>query len=182
MLYVLLLTPRLLPGHAATETSAELSLKLAEAERKIEALEAAYTDQAQLVTAYENGIHDTAERLRNFMYEQQQATIGTDIPPSRGVLMLTQTATHAHYNALLEASRNETLQAQLTHQAWQASVSRVAEGVGLAYREESDKSLPYRRRIAALKEENRLLRIKAGWDPPTDSSEDEEQDEDEGKR
>ena len=84
--YVLLLTLRLFPGHATTETSAELSLKLTEAERKIEALEAAYTDQAQLVTAYENGIHDTAERLRNFMYEQQQATIGTDTLQSRRFL------------------------------------------------------------------------------------------------
>lgn len=149
----------------SSPTAAELSTKLAESERKVEALEAAYTEQAQLVTAYENGMHDTAERLRNFVYEQQQAT----------------TAIHAHYNALLETSRNETLQVQVTHQQWQASVSRLAEGVRQAYREDTDKTLPYRRRIAGLKEENRLLRKMAGWDPPEDSSSDEAAEAD-GKR
>ncbi|GAM87837.1 hypothetical protein ANO11243_058650 [Dothideomycetidae sp. 11243] len=141
----------------AEETVAELSNKLVEAQRKIEALEVAHVEQSELVTAYAHGIHDTADRLRNYVYEQTQAT----------------NAIHAHYNALLATSRNETLQAQLTHQAWQASVARVAEGVRLAYAEESDHSLPYRKRIAALKEENRLLRAKAGWDPPSDSEEDE---------
>lgn len=45
----------------------------------------------------------------------------------------------------------------------------------MALREKSDDTLPQRRRIAALKEENRLLRAKVGWDPPIDSeSEDDE--------
>ncbi|KAF2153840.1 hypothetical protein K461DRAFT_116873 [Myriangium duriaei CBS 260.36] len=149
--------------HPKAHTTAELSTQLVEAQRKIEALEAAYTDQAQLITAYENGMHDTAERLRNYVYEQTQAT----------------NAIHAHYNSLLSTSRNETLQAQLTHQAWQASVARVAEGVRLAYREQSEGARPYRKRIAALKEENRVLRAKAGWDPPSDSEEDEEFDDEE---
>jgi len=39
----------------------------------------------------------------------------------------------------------------------------------MATKEKSEDSLPYRRKIAALKEENRLLRAKAGWDPPSDS-------------
>ena len=65
------------------------------------------------------------------------------------------------------------MQTQLTHQAWQASLTRVSECVRLALRERSDDVLPYRRRIAALKEENRLLRAKAGWDPASDSEEDE---------
>ena len=71
------------------------------------------------------------------------------------------------------------MQAQLTHQAWQASVARVAEGVRLAYREKSDGVRPYQRKIAALREENRLLRAKAGWDPPSDSESDEDYDEEE---
>jgi len=39
----------------------------------------------------------------------------------------------------------------------------------MATKEKSEESLPYRKKIAALKEENRLLRAKAGWDPPSDS-------------
>lgn len=39
----------------------------------------------------------------------------------------------------------------------QALVSREEEG------------RPWKKRIAALKEENRILRAKAGWDPPVDS-------------
>jgi len=39
----------------------------------------------------------------------------------------------------------------------------------LALKEREDAALPYQRKIAALKEENRLLRIRAGWDPPSDS-------------
>ena len=119
------------------------------------------------------------------IYEQKEATTGEHtlpIPiPSESFSDSTHAAIHAHYNALLETSRNETLQAQLTHQAWQASVQRVAEGVRLAHAEKTDQSLPYRKRIAALKEENRLLRLKAGWDPPSDSEdEDEFDDEEEG--
>lgn len=45
----------------------------------------------------------------------------------------------------------------------------------LAYKEKSEQSLPYLRKIAALKEENRLLRQKVGWDPPSDSSGDEDE-------
>ena len=84
------------------------------------------------------------------------------------------TAIHAHYNALLAQSRNETLQTQLTHQAWQASLTRVSENVRGALRERTDMGLPYRKKIAALKEENRLLRARAGWDPPSDDSDVEE--------
>jgi len=85
---------------------------------------------------------------------------------------------HTHYTTLLEQSRDETLQVQLTHQAWQASLSRVSECVRLALKERTDDALPYRRKIAALKEENRVLRAKVGWDPPSDSEDDDEGDTD----
>lgn len=39
----------------------------------------------------------------------------------------------------------------------------------MAAKENAEDALPYRRKIAALKEENRLLRAKVGWDPPSDS-------------
>lgn len=91
-------------------------------------------------------------------------------------------ALHAHYNSLLETSRNETIQAQLTHQAWQASLLRLSEYLRLAQRAHEEGSLPYRRRIAALKEENRILRAKAGWEPASESegSDDEDDVFDEG--
>ena len=49
----------------------------------------------------------------------------------------------------------------------------------MAYRDTSDSSLAYRKRIAGLKEENRLLRAKVGWDAPSDSEEDEDFDDEE---
>lgn len=65
------------------------------------------------------------------------------------------------------------MQTQLTHQAWQASLSKVSEYVRLALHEREEDGLPYKRRIAALKEENRLLRAKVGWDPPSEDEDDE---------
>lgn len=50
----------------------------------------------------------------------------------------------------------------------------MSEYVRLALRENGEGSLPYRRRIAALKEENRLLRRKVGWEVLEDSESDEE--------
>lgn len=43
-----------------------------------------------------------------------------------------------------------------------------------ALKSREDEGLPYKRRIAALKEENRILRAKVGWDPPVDSDDEEE--------
>ncbi|PNS16681.1 hypothetical protein CAC42_4645 [Sphaceloma murrayae] len=151
-------------GHAPEETAAEMQTRLVEAERKIEALSNAYKDQAQLVTEYENGLHEMVKLLRD-RYNERSHEINS---------------IHTYYHQLLSTSRNETLQAQLTHQAWQASLARVSEGVRLAYKEKTEQSLPYLKKIAALKEENRLLRQKVGWDPPSDSSG--EEDEGEGER
>lgn len=115
------------------------------------------------------------QRLRNYGFEQQNATIGmlACVTLYQSAFADTWIAVHQHYNALLTASRKETMQAQLTHQAWQGSLTRVSEYVRLAMRENAEGSLPYRKRIAALKEENRLLRSKAGWEPASDSEEDE---------
>jgi len=61
----------------------------------------------------------------------------------------------------------------LTHQKWQAAFSNTAENVRLAYREKSEQNLPFLRKIAALKEENRILRTRVGWEPASDDSDDE---------
>ena len=68
------------------------------------------------------------------------------------------------------------MEAQLTHQGWQASLQRLSEGVRAALKAREEEGMPYKRRIAALKEENRVLRAKAGWEPLQDS-EDEDSDE-----
>lgn len=78
---------------------------------------------------------------------------------------------------MLETSRNETIQAQLTHQAWQASLLRLSENLRGAQAAHEEGTLPYRRRIAALKEENRILRAKAGWEPASDSENSDDEDE-----
>ena len=48
-----------------------------------------------------------------------------------------------------------------------------------AYKAREEEGMPYKAKIAALKEENRILRLKAGWEPLVDSDED-EWDEEEG--
>ncbi|KAG8626721.1 hypothetical protein KVT40_005666 [Elsinoe batatas] len=140
-------------GPSSEETVAELQTRLVEKEREIEALKAAYLDQGQLVTEYENGMQAMVKLLHARCNEREAET----------------NAIHAHYLNLLSASHNETVQAQLTHQAWQASLQRVSENVRFAYRDKTEQALPYMKKIAGLKEENRLLRQKVGWDPPSDS-------------
>ena len=65
-------------SHATSqpETVGQLENRLAAAQKRIDDLEAAYHEQSQIVIEYENGMHDTTSRLRNYMYEQQRATIG----------------------------------------------------------------------------------------------------------
>ena len=89
-------------------------------------------------------------------------------------------ALHAHYNQLLETSRSETIQAQLIHQDWQASLMRLSEDLRLAGRHHEEGTLPYKRRIAALQEENRILRAKAGWEPASETDDSEDEDGEEG--
>jgi hypothetical protein len=53
---------------------------------------------------------------------------------------------------------------------------RLSEYLRLAQRAHEEGSLPYRRRIAALKEENRILRAKAGWEPASESENSDDED------
>ena len=76
---------------------------------------------------------------------------------------------HQHYSDQLLQARNETIDAQLTHQAWQGRLQKLDESLRAAYKAMEEEGHPYRKRIAALKEENRILRTKVGWDPPADS-------------
>lgn len=78
---------------------------------------------------------------------------------------------HQYYSDQLLQARKETIDAQRTHQAWQARLQKLDESVRAAYKAREEEGHPYRKKIAALKEENRILRTQVGWNPPADSDE-----------
>lgn len=62
---------------------------------------------------------------------------------------------------------------RLEQQSWQAGLGRVAELARLALREEGDGRTKWVKRVAKLKQENRVLRKIAGVEEGWESSEDE---------
>ena len=118
----------------------------------------------QLQEQYKDTLNSVTEMIRPYFTELQEHL----------------KALHQHYTNLLQQSRYETIEAQLTHQGWQAGLKKLSEGVRDAYKSREEEGRPYKARIAALKEENRILRAKVGWDPPVDSDEDEWDDEEGG--
>ncbi|THW45322.1 hypothetical protein D6D21_04450 [Aureobasidium pullulans] len=155
------------PQHAPSDVdTSAIQAQLSDALSRITELEAECKDANEVIDYAEEIVEKFKQQVQEYSRSHQSATI----------------ALHAHYNSLLETSRNETIQAQLTHQAWQASLLRLSEYLRLAQRAHEEGSLPYRRRIAALKEENRILRAKAGWEPASESegSDDEDDVFDEG--
>ena len=56
------------------------------------------------------------------------------------------------------------MQAQLVHQEWQAGLGRLSRGLRDAHAELATGGQKEKRRIAALKEENRVLRKMVGWE------------------
>lgn len=147
------------PSEPETEqpTIAQLSDSLARANLQLESMRNTYNDHVSLQRLYEETLTDTTERIRQYCFEQQNHII----------------ALHQHYTTLLSQSRSETVEAQLTHQAWQASLQRVSENVREAMKARQEEGMPYKRRIAGLKEENRVLRKMAGWEPAVDSDDEE---------
>lgn len=136
----------------------QLQTALATANTRILALERTFHEQTALQQHFEDAHTETTERIRQYCFEQQKHVI----------------ALHQHYTELLAQSRSETVEAQLTHQAWQAAMQRLSEGVRSALKSSEEEKLPEKRRIAALREENRVLRAMVGWQPPTPDSDDEE--------
>lgn len=142
---------------SATESAtqiAHLTNQLTTAQSRISDLTTQSHNQDNLLTTYEASLQEITARLRQYAYDQQSHTISL----------------HAHYNRLLEQSRNETVQAQLVHQAWQAGLGRLAEGVREAYQGVEESAAGPRRKIAALKSENRTLRKMVGWEEAEDDS------------
>ncbi|KAG9685272.1 hypothetical protein KCU95_g12471, partial [Aureobasidium melanogenum] len=147
--------------HASSDVdSAALQAQLSDALSRITELETECKEANEVIDYAEEIVEKFKLQVREYAHSHQSATI----------------ALHAHYNSLLETSRNETIQAQLTHQAWQASLLRLSENLRLAQSAHEEGTLPYRRRIAALKEENRILRAKAGWEPASDSENSDDED------
>ena len=145
-------------------TVTQLQHALDAANTRIAALENTYQEQVQIQEEYKSALAHVTESIHPY-FEALQKHLE---------------ALHQHYTDLLQQSRHETIQAQVRHQEWQASLKKVSEGVREAYKAREEEGRPYRARIAALKEENRILRAQVGWDPPADSDEDEWDDEEVG--
>ncbi|KAH0368688.1 hypothetical protein KCU65_g3894, partial [Aureobasidium melanogenum] len=147
--------------HASSDVdTTALQAQLSDALSRITELETECKEANEVIDYAEEIVEKFKLQIGDYAHSHQSATI----------------ALHAHYNSLLETSRNETIQAQLTHQAWQASLLRLSENLRGAQAAHEEGTLPYRRRIAALKEENRILRAKAGWEPASDSENSDDED------
>lgn len=110
---------------------------------------------------YENAFARTTQMIHDYAYQQSSYI----------------TQVHRHYNELLQQSRQETIQAQIYHQEWQASLQRVSEGVRGAMKKSEEQDRPWKRRVAGLRRENALLRKQSGWEPlPPDSDSEQEED------
>ena len=140
---------------------AQLQNALAAANNEIASLQKSLEDQQQVQNAYDDALGGLMSRIRTWREEQQQYI----------------SSLHRHYVDIVQQSRQETMDAQLTHQAWQAGLQRVSQGVRESLKAREEEGAPWKKRIAALKSENKLLRKKVGWEPPVDS--DSESDDDE---
>lgn len=150
------------PDAQSANQIAHLSNQLTTATTTISTLQSQLHSTTTLLATYESSLQEITARLRQHAYDQQTHTI----------------ALHAHYNGLLEQSRNETVQAQLVHQAWQAGLGRLAQGVREAHKEVVEGEGKSRAREKGLKAENRVLRRLAGWEvEPSDESSGESDDE-----
>lgn len=150
-------------GQSAADPSAptitSLQRSLDAANNRIAAYEKANEEHNRLQAAYEDTLTEATERIRNYVFQQNDYI----------------TSIHKHYTHLLQESRAETVQAQQIHQDWQRGLSKLNEELRRAVRAREDEKLPFTRKISALKEENRVLRGLAGWEPAhDDDSEDEE--------
>ncbi|KAF2774442.1 hypothetical protein EJ03DRAFT_370515 [Teratosphaeria nubilosa] len=129
-------------------TRADLLKALADRDAEIRTLRTAHLTHEKLATLYEETLSDATERIRTYVYEQQTH-----------VLEL-----HRHYTALLAQSREETIEAQLVHQSWQAALGRLSEGVRGAWAEREKERRGWVGRWRGVRGENRVLRRMVGWE------------------
>jgi hypothetical protein len=157
-------------GKEATGTQptvSQLQNQLADREAELTTLKESLQTYHNLQTLYEETLSDATERIRTYIFQQQSHIISL----------------HQHYTALLAQSRNETIEAQLVHQGWQAGLQKLSAELRQAYNAREEERVkgdrPLVGRVRGLKEENRVLRKMVGWEVPPDS--DEEEGEDDGR-
>lgn len=147
------------PPDPSAPTVTLLQRSLDAANNRIAAYEKANEDHNRLQAVYEDTLTEATERIRNYVFQQSDYI----------------TSVHKHYTHLLEEARGETVKAQQIHQDWQRGLSKLNEELRRAVQAREEEKNPFTRKVAALKEENRVLRGLAGWEPAEDdSSEDEE--------
>ncbi|KAF2397742.1 hypothetical protein EJ06DRAFT_532734 [Trichodelitschia bisporula] len=142
----------------ATEI-ARLQSELANAQATITALQARDSSLTNLLNDYEQHVTAILEKLRPYAHQQQQASI----------------MQKAHYLKLIEDERQQNLELRLEQQRWQAGLGNVAENLRLALKAQADAELPYVKKIASLKAENRTLRRLCNLPPMEDSDDDDEE-------
>ena len=143
---------------------AHLTNKLTSAHTQISSLQSNLAHTHSLLCTYEASLGDVTARVRQHAYDNQNHIISI----------------HAHYNALLEQSRNETIQAQLIHQEWQSRLLGLSKNLRAAQRALSDGEHKHMRKIHGLKSENAVLRRLAGWEEAEETDDDESSSDDEG--
>jgi hypothetical protein len=136
-----------------------LTAQLSSAQKDISDLTASNTALTNLITDYENALTLLLDKLRPYAYNQTQAML----------------ALHKHYQELIDKERAASMQVRLEHAEWQAGLGRVAEYARLALKAQNEEGLPDKKKIKELREENRVLRQLAGWDPRTDDSDENEE-------
>ncbi|KAK4556972.1 hypothetical protein LTR86_005953 [Recurvomyces mirabilis] len=129
-------------------TLTSLTHALHASQSRIATLEHHVNTHEKLNQMYESTLSETTSRLRNYIFDQQNYIISI----------------HKHYTSLLEQSRSETVEAQLVHQRWQESLGRLSEGVRGAFGEREEERRPWVGRLKGVREENRVLRRKVGWE------------------
>lgn len=146
---------------AQRPTMIGLQRELDASKTHIEALEQQSSEHLRLQAQYEEVLAQAVEKTRNYVFQQNEYIISL----------------HQHYTALLQEARKETIDVQLIHQAWQASLSRLDTELKRAVKAREQEKDPFRRRIAMLKEENRVMREKLGWEKIVHESDEEDDDE-----
>lgn len=146
------------PPDPSAPTITSLQRALDAAQSRIQTYEKAADEHQRLQAVYEDTLTEATERIRNYVYQQNDHL----------------TSLHKHYTHLLQESRGETVQAQQIHQDWQRSLSKLNEELRRAVQAREDEKRPFTRKVAALREENRVLRGLAGWEPAEEGSSEEE--------
>lgn len=138
------------PNVLDTSTTSVTSLRreLDAARLQIAMLEQRSRDHITIQGQYEEVLEDARKRAHDYVSSQTEYI----------------NQLHQHYVKVIDNAREETITAQMIHQGWQASLARLNEQLKLAMQAKAKEKDPYRRRLAMLQEENRVMREKLGWE------------------